>query len=396
MRRQEEQAKFKLSTEEREARLRAMEPEAASLAPGFRRLGLRSDVCLSIRALGLGSPTPIQTKAIPAILKGESVLLSAQTGTGKTLAFLLPLVHRLKEEERRYPAAATVPHGTPRALIMVPNRELGQQIYRVAKLISHVARIRVGALIGGKIGKSKKLTFSTPLDILVTTPGRLGNLVQSNDVSLSRVRIVVVDEADTMYHPTNGFGMDMDEVMAPIWGRMRRIETIKAEKAMEQEVLEGTASEEVREKVRDLLEKQKSGSKKPHFLEVNDLWKHRSVQWILASATVDRYSRYNLQQIFPFCREISSNDVHRLVGFEKLSTHYIDVRGGDKMLALLSVMEQSGMDRDLREKQKRAHEELEKKYSEAADYEVCWHYECSSAATNQTSSFFFFCSSVFF
>lgn len=158
----------------------------------FQSLGLSDQLLKAIEANGYETPTPIQRDAIPYILQGEDLMGLAQTGTGKTAAFGLPLIHRLLADQ-----GAPVPKGA-RALILAPTRELVNQIAQ--NLISFVrgTPLRVASVVGGVSinGQIKRLSRGT--DILVATPGRLLDLVDRGAVKLNTASYLVLDEADQM------------------------------------------------------------------------------------------------------------------------------------------------------------------------------------------------------
>ncbi len=158
----------------------------------FNDLGLSSQLLKSIAALGYETPTPIQIQAIPVALDGEDVLGLAQTGTGKTAAFGLPLVnHLLLDREKPRPRST-------RALILSPTRELVNQIADNLADFAKGAPIRVTRVVGGaSIGRQAR-ALERGVDILVATPGRLLDLVERRDVSLGDARFLVLDEADQM------------------------------------------------------------------------------------------------------------------------------------------------------------------------------------------------------
>lgn len=158
----------------------------------FKDLGLSGDLVKAVSENGYDAPTPIQEKAIPLILKGRDLMGLAQTGTGKTAAFGLPLIDRLQDESE-----APQPKGT-RALILAPTRELVNQIAK--NLVSFLRKtpLRVTSVVGGVSinGQIKRLAKGT--DILVATPGRLLDLVDREAVDLGTASYLVLDEADQM------------------------------------------------------------------------------------------------------------------------------------------------------------------------------------------------------
>lgn len=145
---------------------------------------------------GLVNPTEIQVRALPALLDGRSVVGVAQTGTGKTLAYVLPVLHSLKTLENEG-TPVTAEH-QPRAAVLVPTRELGEQVTRVFKLFTHETRIRVRSVLGGTTMEVAKKNVSGVFEVLVATPGRLLQLADRGLVDLSAVRTLVFDEADQM------------------------------------------------------------------------------------------------------------------------------------------------------------------------------------------------------
>ncbi|MEM9428545.1 MAG: DEAD/DEAH box helicase [Pseudomonadota bacterium] len=158
----------------------------------FDMLGLNEALNDALKRAGFSEPTPIQNQAIPLALAGHDVLGLAQTGTGKTLAFGLPLINALLSEPRR-PQPKTA-----KALVLAPTRELVIQIAESLKTLTGATRIRVATVVGGQsIGRQIGL-LSKGTDILVATPGRLIDLMDRGAVSLASVHHLVLDEADQM------------------------------------------------------------------------------------------------------------------------------------------------------------------------------------------------------
>lgn len=158
----------------------------------FDTLGLAPTLLTALADQGLSQPTPIQAKAIPLALDGHDVLGLAQTGTGKTLAFGLPLMQRLLDQQGK-PAPRTA-----KALILAPTRELVNQIAESLRPLTKGSRMRVSTVVGGQsIGK--QIAFmARGTDILVATPGRLIDLMERGAVELGETRNLVLDEADQM------------------------------------------------------------------------------------------------------------------------------------------------------------------------------------------------------
>jgi ATP-dependent RNA helicase RhlE len=170
----------------------------------FKDLGLSEPLLRAISKKGYETPSPIQEKAIPPVLEGRDVLASAQTGTGKTAGFTLPLLHYLSEN----PKAKFRPI---RALILTPTRELAAQVYESVKDYSEFLDIRSAVIFGGVNQKPQAATIRRGVDILVATPGRLLDLHNQNLLSLKRVEVFILDEADRMLDM--GFLRDIERVM---------------------------------------------------------------------------------------------------------------------------------------------------------------------------------------
>ena len=158
----------------------------------FSKLGLTPSLCLPLARLGYDQPTPIQTKAIPAVLTGTDLLARAQTGTGKTAAFGLPMIERLVA--RRDGARPRLPRG----LVLVPTRELAAQVHKSLATYGAPSQLRVAVIFGG-VGMGPQIqSLKHGADIVVATPGRLIDHMQRRTVDLSAIEILTLDEADRM------------------------------------------------------------------------------------------------------------------------------------------------------------------------------------------------------
>lgn len=186
------------------------EPEEQRAAE-FRSLGLSPELLVATQEHGLTQPTEIQAAAIPGMLQGGDVLLASHTGSGKTLAYLLPLVHKLREQEQD--GQQTKPR-RPRALVLGPTRELTDQILQVAKSLSHHARFRSACVNGGGTYAQQATSLANPLDILVATPQKLLQHAEKGNVFYGDVQYVVLDEADTMFD--RGFGPEVEKILGPL------------------------------------------------------------------------------------------------------------------------------------------------------------------------------------
>ena len=169
-----------------------MQNQKTNLPVKFQELGLIDPLLKAIADSGYTEPTPIQTQAIPPLLKGADLLGCAQTGTGKTAAFALPLLQRLHEDPRRY-----VPKHT-RILILTPTRELAIQIEESFRVYGKYLRIKTAVIFGG-VGQAPQVkALASGVDVLVATPGRLVDLMQQRYLTLDGLEVFVLDEADRM------------------------------------------------------------------------------------------------------------------------------------------------------------------------------------------------------
>src|SRR5262245_8206935 len=158
----------------------------------FSKLGLTPSLCTPLAKMGYTQPTPVQSAAIPIILTGADLLARAQTGTGKTAAFALPMIQRLLLGERRRNTRA------PLGLVLVPTRELALQVQRALATYGAAVRLRVTPIFGG-VGMAPQIkALRNGVDIVVATPGRLIDHLQRQTVDLSAIEILVLDEADRM------------------------------------------------------------------------------------------------------------------------------------------------------------------------------------------------------
>jgi ATP-dependent RNA helicase RhlE len=171
----------------------------------FERYDISDKIKQSIVELGFNKPTDIQFKAIPSILKGEDVLAIAQTGTGKTAAFAIPIIHKLLRRNKNYNQNAI------RCLVMVPTRELAEQVTKVFKQFAKYTDLIVLSMYGG-VGQAEQVEeLEFGVDILVTTPGRMFDLRAQGHIDISETEILVLDEADHML--ALGFIRDIRDVV---------------------------------------------------------------------------------------------------------------------------------------------------------------------------------------
>ncbi|MBB5190560.1 superfamily II DNA/RNA helicase [Silvimonas terrae] len=174
----------------------------------FSSLGLAIEIVQELTAQGLHSPTPVQAAAIPVLLEGHDLMASAQTGTGKTAAFLLPALNRLARPPKH--------HGKgPRVLVLTPTRELAEQVSKVAMNFSRrIPRCKVVSLVGGVPYPVQHKQLAQPVEIVVATPGRLMDLMRSGRIDFRRLELLVLDEADRMLDM--GFIEDIEAIVAEL------------------------------------------------------------------------------------------------------------------------------------------------------------------------------------
>jgi len=158
----------------------------------FTELGLSQPVLQALDLQGYKTPTPIQEQAIPPVLEGRDLLGIAQTGTGKTAAFMLPAIDRLRESDNQ------IPFKSCRMLVLAPTRELAVQIAESARDYGALAGLKVQSIVGGTSVNKDRNKLHRGTDILIATPGRLLDLIDQKAFNLGAVEILVLDEADQM------------------------------------------------------------------------------------------------------------------------------------------------------------------------------------------------------
>ncbi len=171
----------------------------------FIELGLAPKLTKAVAERGYEHPTPIQKQTIPLALEGMDLLATAQTGTGKTAAFVLPSLQRLSSR-------STMKGRGPRILVLTPTRELAKQVTEAVRLYGRYLRIRCGAILGGMPYREQLRLLSQPVDFIVGTPGRLIDHLEHGRLDLSRIEVLVLDEADRMLDM--GFSEDVNKIAA--------------------------------------------------------------------------------------------------------------------------------------------------------------------------------------
>jgi len=176
----------------------------------FHTIGLSEPLLRDLAAAGFLVPTPIQAQAVPPALAGRDVIGCAQTGTGKTVAFVIPMIERL----------ALLPKGQPQALVLSPTRELALQIFGTIEKLGRSHGISATVIVGGSDMQAQIRGLRQRPDILVATPGRLLDHMWNGTVNLAPMKILVLDEADRMLDM--GFAPQINQILDALPPRFRR------------------------------------------------------------------------------------------------------------------------------------------------------------------------------
>jgi ATP-dependent RNA helicase RhlE len=177
----------------------------------FKAMGLHHHLVQATHDMRYREPTPIQSEAIPVILAGRDVIATAQTGTGKTAAFLLPILHQL----------LGLPHGTTQALVITPTRELAQQIDDVCLGLAYHTTLRIGILVGGAPMGPQEKALRAGAEVVIATPGRLLDHMRLNQTRFDHLHTLVLDEADRMLDM--GFLPDLKRIIARLPARKQTL-----------------------------------------------------------------------------------------------------------------------------------------------------------------------------
>jgi len=171
----------------------------------FEKLQLNPEILRAVATCGYSTPTPIQAQAIPEILAGRDILANAQTGTGKTAAFMLPVLQRLANVRRG-------PKGAPRVLVVTPTRELAAQVTEATRNYGRFLNLRSAVILGGTPYVNQYRDLGGSLDLVVGTPGRLIDHLERRSLNLSQLEVLILDEADRMLDM--GFKEDVEKLVA--------------------------------------------------------------------------------------------------------------------------------------------------------------------------------------
>jgi superfamily II DNA/RNA helicase len=175
------------------------------ISMSFETLQLNPELLRAVATCGYTTPTPIQAQAIPEILAGRDILATAQTGTGKTAAFMLPVLQRLANVRRG-------PKGAPRVLVVTPTRELAAQVTEATRNYGRFLNLRSAVILGGTPYVNQYRDLGGSLDLVVGTPGRLIDHLERRSLNLSQLEVLILDEADRMLDM--GFKEDVEKLVA--------------------------------------------------------------------------------------------------------------------------------------------------------------------------------------
>ncbi|KAH9691969.1 DEAD-box ATP-dependent RNA helicase 39 [Citrus sinensis] len=176
----------------------------AEVVSSFQELGLKAEMIKAVEKMGLFVPSEIQCVGIPAVLNGKSVVLSSGSGSGRTLAYLLPLVQMLRRDEALLPMKPM----HPRAIVLCTTEESADQF------ISHCARLDSSMENGGVSSKALEDVSNAPIGMLIATPSEVLQHIEDRNVSCDDIRYVVLDEADTLFD--RGFGPEISKILNPL------------------------------------------------------------------------------------------------------------------------------------------------------------------------------------
>ncbi len=262
-----------------------MTTEANVARPDFNGLGLAEPILRAIADAGYTTPTPIQAQAIPQVLAGGDLLAAAQTGTGKTAGFTLPILHHLSTRD-----AQGAKPGRPRCLILVPTRELAAQVEESVKIYGKYLSLTSMVMFGGVNINPQFKALKSRVDILVATPGRLLDHLGQKTVDLSGVEILVLDEADRMLDM--GFIRDIKKVLAVLPRQRQNL------------LFSATFSDEIRTLANGLLHNPKSVevARRNTASEVVEQSMHRVPQAHKRDLLAHLIKHHDWQQVLVFTR----------------------------------------------------------------------------------------------
>ncbi|WP_406819519.1 DEAD/DEAH box helicase [Pseudomonas sp. KnCO4] len=250
-------------------------PEVTSV---FSQFALHERLLKAVAELNFVEPTPVQAAAIPLALQGRDLRVTAQTGSGKTAAFVLPLLNRLVDlRERRVEI---------RALILLPTRELAQQTLKQVQLFSQFTYIKAGLVTGGEDFKEQAAMLRKVPDVLIGTPGRLLEQLNAGNLDLSHVQVLILDEADRMLDM--GFAEDMERLCKECENRQQTLLFSATTGGAALRDIIGKVLKDPEHLMLNSVSQLAEGTRQQIITADHDQHKEQIVQWLLANETFDK------------------------------------------------------------------------------------------------------------
>ena len=250
-------------------------PEVTSV---FSQFALHGRLLKAVAELNFVEPTPVQAAAIPLALQGRDLRVTAQTGSGKTAAFVLPLLNRLVDlRERRVEI---------RALILLPTRELAQQTLKQVQLFSQFTYIKSGLVTGGEDFKEQAAMLRKVPDVLIGTPGRLLEQLNAGNLDLSHVQVLILDEADRMLDM--GFAEDMERLCKECENRQQTLLFSATTGGAALRDIIGKVLKDPEHLMLNSVSQLAEGTRQQIITADHDQHKEQIVQWLLANETFDK------------------------------------------------------------------------------------------------------------
>ncbi|KAK9271460.1 hypothetical protein L1049_027051 [Liquidambar formosana] len=191
------------------------ESEQTEVVSGFEELGLSDEVIQAVMEMDVFVPTEIQCIGIPAVLDGKNVVLGSDTGSGTTLAYMLPIVQLLRRDEAL--AGTQMNPKCPRAVVLCPTKELSEQVFHVAESIGHHVQFRSAMVSDGGCSRPQADLSNIPIDMVVGTPGIVLQQIEEGNMVYDDIKYLVLDEADTMFD--SGLGPEICKFLGPLKDR---------------------------------------------------------------------------------------------------------------------------------------------------------------------------------
>nr|WP_269807353.1 DEAD/DEAH box helicase [Pseudomonas sp. NMI795_08] len=248
------------------------------VTPVFSQFALHERLLKAVAELKFVEPTPVQAAAIPLALQGRDLRVTAQTGSGKTAAFVLPLLNRLVDRSG--------PSVEIRALILLPTRELAQQTLKQVKLFSQFTYIKSGLITGGEDFKEQAAMLRKVPDVLIGTPGRLLEQLNAGNLDLSHVDVLILDEADRMLDM--GFAEDMERLCKECENRKQTLLFSATTGGAALRDIIGKVLKDPEHLMLNSVSQLAEGTRQQVITADHDQHKEQIVQWLLANETFQK------------------------------------------------------------------------------------------------------------